>query len=166
MPRRKLTLEDAFAIFRDHNLQVEVKGIDQSPNPTLADFIEQEINPPKPQPVVVNKSIVEIDLYCKHSVSSGGEMTVGSDGEKTIQHSGIQTYGPGRVRVPSYLASELLYRDAAARAVDQRTFDGKLRSYTIKRTLSGYQGICLSEDRDFDLSGYLADHSEFHLHFR
>lgn len=164
MAKRKLSLEEAFAVFEQHGLQVSVKAIQSEPPVQLSDFLEdnkEDIT--KYPPIRTGKDTVKVTLYAKHTVGSGGELVTNSDGSKQVKNSGIQTYGPGIVTVPTSLAQHLLHQDAVARATDERTFDGKFRSYAIIQKGSTSVGVQVGETMGFDLSGFLGSLGEQHI---
>lgn len=159
MPKRKITLDEAFAVFERHGLQVDVKAV--TPPVTyreqLADFLE-EGEAPAPPSTVEYKASVRVTLYAQHSVGSGGHLE-GTGAAQHVVHNGVQSYGPGVCTVPGYLAQHLLHQDGLARQADARLLDRKVRSFVIvqKQTTHGLQsvGIQVSEDAGFDLSGFL-----------
>lgn len=158
MPKRKITLQEAFDVIHQHGLDVEVKGVvDDTPSPiNIADsfVIEKEITPP----VIQQKKSVKITLYASHTVSCGGFM-VGKGEDKHVEGNSIETYGPGVVTVDNDLAQHLLHQDMLARQADERFLDRRMRSYIVMpiRTQNGLvnAGIHVSNDPSFDLSGTL-----------
>jgi hypothetical protein len=163
MPKRKISLEEAFKVFEDAGLEVEIKGIlAQREKANIADFIEQpQSKSTSAQYGIVSSETtknIKITLYAKHSIASSGTMTE-ENGVKKITGNTIQTYGPGIVTVPSDLASQLLHQDCIARQTDERMLDRKFRSYVIlqQRTAQGMmnKGVLVSEDDGFSMSSFL-----------
>ncbi len=126
MPRKKITLEEAFAVFEQHGLQVKVQAV------TEPDIVVPSEEPIKKvhTPTKLGNNTVKIALYAKHSVGSGGMMT-GLKGEQQIEHAGVETYGPGIAYVPVALANHLLHQDALARQSDERMLDRQQRCYVV-----------------------------------
>jgi hypothetical protein len=163
MPKRKISLEEAFKVFEDAGLEVEIKGVlQQREHAHIADFLEESPvqNSNTPYGVVSNETAknMKITLYAKHSIASSGTMTE-KNGVKSITGNTIETYGPGIVTVPSDLASQLLHQDCIARQTDERMLDRKFRSYVIlqHRTAQGMmnKGVLVSEDDGFSMSSFL-----------
>lgn len=158
MPKRKITLEEAYAVFEQHGLEVEVKGIQQQrEHEPLSAFLEGESEPDTPVIDEGGKTL-KITLYAAHTVASGGEMVV-KDGAKQVVNNGIETYGPGVVTVPQHLAQHLLHQDLLARRGDERMLDRSMRTYIIRpmHTSQGTINVArhVSNDSGFDLSGFL-----------
>ncbi len=159
MPRRKITLEEAFAVFEQHGLQVEVKAVQQDqPEVPLSSFLEPvEVSAPVPQ--TVSKKLIKITLFAQHTVGSGGQTVRNSKGDSDVVNNGVETYGPGICTVPIYLAQHLLYQDALARAADDRMLEKTMRNYIIvpKVTSQGVVncGILAAVDSSFDMSSVL-----------
>lgn len=159
MPKRKITLDEAFAVFEQHGLQVEVKAVSADVvNEPLSAFLEQgeEIE----QPVIQESAKhIKVTLFAAHSVGSGGEIKVMPDGSKQVVNSGIQSYGPGVVTVPSHIAQHLLHQDMLARRADDRMLENRVRQYVVtpKRTMQGTINVArhVSNDSSFDMSGFL-----------
>jgi hypothetical protein len=165
MPKRKITLAEAFDVLEQHGLTVEVKHVDIAPAATLADFIE-----PQPQPVVrggtyglpagnvvtANKKarMVKVVLHAQHTIGSGGD-NVGTKEHPQVVNNGVLTYGPGIVEVPEHLSHHLLHQDQLARQADDRTFDRNVRSYVVMLDGTRNVGRYVSRDNNFDLSGLL-----------
>src|SRR3990167_9274141 len=63
------------------------------------------------------KHTAKITLYAKHCVGSGGVQS-GNGDSASIDHAGVQTYGPGVCVVPVELVDHLLYADQQARQAD------------------------------------------------
>lgn len=135
MARKKISIEEAFAVFEQAGLQVEVKAVVQPEPPTLPpagqraiDFVDQ---PPIGKSVRrVGTTTVQITLHTRQSVASGGHMVPGKDGE-TLAGQGIRTYGPGPCYVPTHLAGHLLYQDMLAKQADQRMLDPTTHYYLV-----------------------------------
>src|SRR5262249_30861889 len=118
MPKRKLTIEEAFKVFEDAGLQIEVKGIlPNRPQPKLSDFLEKpkEQNPYSfRKPTKVDETHIKITLYSKHTIGTAGSMS-GTKGNMSIDGNTVQSYGPGVVVVPKEIAHDLLHQDYMAR---------------------------------------------------
>lgn len=158
MPKKKITLEEAFAVFEQHGLEVEVKAIaPERKVESLSAFLESDESVAIPLVQEGPKSI-KITLFAAHTVGSGGEIVIQA-GEKVIINNGIETYGPGVVTVPSHLAQHLLHQDLLARRADERMLENRVRSYIVRpmRTSQGVVNVarCVSVDNGFDLSGFL-----------
>jgi hypothetical protein len=160
MPKRKITLDEAFAVFEQHGLQVEVKAVipAETYKEQLADFLVQDEI--AIEPTVEHKHLVRVTLHAQHTVGSGGQME-GTGKNQHVVNNGIQSYGPGICHVPVNLAQHLLHQDGLARQADERLLDRKFRSFVIvqRRTMQGIQnvGINVSEEASFDLSSCLAN---------
>lgn len=161
MPRRKITLDDARAVFEKHGLQVHTTPL-QDPAESLAAFLEPQ---PKPQPGSarqVSYRRVEVTLYAAHSISAGGFVVETDEGKQVVENN-VQTYGPGKVTVPAPLAQHLLHADMLARRADDRLHDRVFRSYALVPQHQGQNvGVCVSEDGNFDISSFMsamADHN-------
>lgn len=157
MPKRKITLAEAYGAFEEQGLQVEIRAIDKQPVETLADFIEQPVTPVVAAPVVTaNKraKMVRVVLHATHTIGSGGE-NLGTPQRPQIVNNGVLSYGPGVVDVPEHLAQHLLHQDQLARAADDRTFDRNVRSYVVMLDGTRNVGRYVSRDNNFDLSGLL-----------
>lgn len=159
MPKRKITLDEAFAVFEQHGLQVEVKAVNESQrNEPLAAFLEQSEEAPAIAEQLSAKHI-KITLFAAHSIGSGGQITIMPDGSKQVTNSGIQTYGPGVVTVPASIAQHLLHQDMLARRADDRMLENRVRQYVVtpKRTMQGIVNVArhVSNDSSFDMSGFL-----------
>jgi hypothetical protein len=155
MPKRKITLAEAFDVIEQHGLQVQVSAVESRPTETLADFVETPVTPVVDNPVVsVNRKAktTRVTLYATHSIGSGGTLT--PSGQGVIGETNV-TYGPGVCDVPEGLAQHLLYQDQLARAADDRTFDRNTRSYLVM--MAGTKNVAryVSNDNAFDLSGTL-----------
>jgi hypothetical protein len=159
MPKRKITLQEAFDVIEQHGLQVQVSAVNTQPAATLADFIETPVTHVVPDDKVVvtaNKKakVVKVVLHAQHTVGSGG-INVGTTQHPQVVNNGVLTYGPGVVEVPEYLSHHLLHQDQLARQADDRTFDRNTRSYVVM--LDGTRNVAryVSRDNNFDLSGLL-----------
>ena len=165
MPKRKITLEEAFAVFEQHGLQVEVKGVEKdTPEVELSAFLESTGEQPIQLPQPVGKRLVKITLYAAHTIASAGESFVDKNGKEHLINMGVESYGPGVVTVPVELAQQLLHQDGLARQGDERMLDRKLRSFAIIPRVTQYgivnSGVQVSEQGGFDLSGFLGRLSE------
>lgn len=176
MPRKKMTLdtlESAFETFRRHGLEVEVKGVSGQPTPLLAEFIEDEPAPERPRIVEQQEGkVVRLELYAKHSMSCAGKVVKDQDGTSRVVGAVVYTYGPGVVYVDKAIAEHLSHQDIVARRADQRTFDGKYRSFVVVKTEhngnSANVGLCVSDEPGFDGVGFAsqmanAQAKSFHL---
>ena len=158
MAKRKITLEEAYAIFEQHGLEVEVKAIQpvKEAEP-LSAFLEQssEASPPTAEEY---KKEVKITLYAAHTIGNGGEMVI-VDGERRVINNGIQTYGPGICTVPISLAQHLLHQDLLARRGDDRMLESTVRTYVVRpvHTNNGVVNVArhVSNDNNFNIGGYL-----------
>ena len=165
MPKRKITLDEAFAVFEQHGLQVEVKAVQTEIASTpLSEFLEPIVEQPKPVQQV-NKKTVKITLFATHTMGSGGELTIDSNGNKHISDNGIVTYGPGIVNVPISLAQHLLHQDALAREADERMLEKTMRNYIVvpRQNKDGSVVNCavgIVKDNNFDMSSFLGSIDE------
>lgn len=160
MPRKKITIEEAYAVFEREGLKVKVESmIPETPKARLQDFLEDsEEVIPIAEPV--GKKFIKVTLYASHSIGNGGETIVKPDGTKEVINNGIETFGPGIVTVPAHLATHLLHQDMLARQADERTYDRKLRSFAVfpQRTSYGVVSSArlVSTDSSFDIAAYVA----------
>jgi len=153
MPRKKITLEEAYGVFEEHGLQVKVEAIaipDNSELPQKTKASSTTYGLIKDSPTKVGNSTVKIMLYARHSVGSGGIMTV-ADGDKHIENAGVQSYGPGVSYVPATLANHLLHQDGLAKQADKRMLDREQHFYiAVPKIGPGGQrsnaGIQVNED--------------------
>lgn len=133
MPRRKITLSDitiadAFAKLESAGIQIQVKAV--------TDTEPEQYNIPMPEPAPysdtkpVGKTTTKVTLYARHSIGSGGTLTVTAD-SKQIEHAGVESYGPGVCYVPTKFAQQLLHQDAIARQADNRMLDRQQRCYIV-----------------------------------
>lgn len=138
MPRRKISIEEAFKVLEEAGIPLQVKqGDTVLPERIPVDTNTQHAPIAKQADVsrLTKGKLVKVTLFAKHSVGSGGVATV-HDGEKMVEHAGVQTYGPGVCVVSAELASHLLSADAAARAADARMLEREQRSYLIVQRVS------------------------------
>lgn len=164
MPRRKITLEEAFSVFEEHGLKVKVEAVQQdTPASPLADFLEETV-PTVPLPQQLSAKRVKITLYAQHSIACGGRLVKGTDGESHIEGNTLETYGPGIVTVPATLAAQLLHQDGLARDADEHMLDRKLRTYVVVPHGSSHRAIKVSEDSSFDMSGFLGRLGDHQMH--
>jgi len=162
MPKKKITLEEAFAVFEREGLQVKVEAMQpQKPQIHLEDFLEDTIKEEKPAVVQTGKRFVKITLYASHSIGNGGEMVVSVDGTKHVINNGVETYGPGVITVPVHLAQHLLHQDMLARRADERTFDHKLRSFAVFPQQMPYGTVnaarLVSTDSSFNIASFVTN---------
>src|SRR5260221_5737566 len=107
MAKKKITLEEAFAVFEQHGLKVEVTAAVDTTDPSapqLADFLDtkqqMDYTQYPPVPKVISTKKTQITLHAKHSVGSGGYMVKGDDGQMHAEQQGVESYGPGICTVP------------------------------------------------------------------
>lgn len=170
MPKRKISVEEAFAALEQAGIQVQVKKVSEEiPLSKLEDFLEKAVEPSVlPVQGRIGSTTVKLMLYAKHTVGSGGSIIKLNDGSDSLQNAGIETYGPGICYVPASLAQHLAHQDALARKADDRLHDRKFRSYVVVQRSGGNGvqnvGIQVSDDIDFDLSAYIGslDARNFH----
>jgi len=160
MPKKKITLEEAFAVFEQHGLEVEVRGIQQQrAAEPLSAFLEGGGEEQAPL-VEEGKKTMKITLFAAHTIGNGGEIVV-ENGEKKVVNNGIVQYGPGIVTVPTHLATHLLHQDLLARRADERMLEQRVRTYVVHpvHTVNGTINVArhVSNDNSFNLSGYLRD---------
>lgn len=161
MPKRKITLDEAFAVFEAHGLQVEVKSVkEDEPVEELSSFLEQSEVKEVEIAEQVSSKLIKITLFASHTIGHSGEFVKDEDGVKHIVNNGIETYGPGVVTVPSHLAQHLLHADMLARRADERMLERNVRQYVVvpRRTANGVVNCArhISNDSNFDMSGLLA----------
>lgn len=159
MPKKKITLEEAYAVFEQHGLEIEVKALAPPPQKeSLSSFLD--IAEEQQSAVITeDKRTLKITLYAAHTIGNGGEIITENDGTKHVVNNGIVQYGPGIVTVPLHLAQHLLHQDLLARRGDDRMLDTRMRTYVV-RPMSTSQGTInvarqVSNDTNFDLSGFL-----------
>ena len=170
MPKRKITLAEAFATFEQHGLQVEVKSASVEPESdtlTLADFTHT----PVPIPKVAerkSKTTMTITLHAAHSIGAGGVMVDAGTPNQRIENAGVETYGPGICTVPTTLVAHLLHQDALAKQADDRLLDRQMRSYlVVPRSVNGQRvnvGIEASQDGNFDMVSSLVNGIDHNIH--
>lgn len=170
MPRRKITLEDAYRIFDEHGLHVEVTPAPPAIPLDHADLFEHPAPPVQP-PVPLARGMVRIVLHAKHSIATGGFPILDKSGKTIgVDGAGVTYYGPGPCTVPAYLAGDLMHQDQLAQHADAMFLDRTFRSRIIIPATNG-QNIArlVSEDPYFDMSGFLGQvgngRGAFHLPF-
>jgi hypothetical protein len=147
MPRRKISIEDAFAALDEAGIHVQVKSVQPELSNSSRDQPNEQgvrpsdivgLRPERKRVTTVTPTTVKIALYAKHSIGSGGVEVMTPQG-KVIQNNGVQYYGPGIVTVSKELAEALLYQDALARQTDENTFSTERKSFLIvnKRDADG-----------------------------
>lgn len=155
MPKKKITLDEAYAVFEQHGLQVEVKGLTPTNAVTLqpSDLVEQPIAPHKPAfgGKTNNPTTIKITLYCKHSIARGGFLVV-NEGEKSVEGNSIETYGPGVISVPIELAAQLQHQDAVARQAEANMLSSTFKSKVIVQRGKQYVPLLVSDEPDFRMS--------------
>ena len=161
MPRKKISLEEAYAVFEQHGLQVEISGIAKPEEPAVpqsALFERPYGMPEKPEGAKrVGKHMVRIALHTKQTISSGGNAVYSPDG-KLVRIDGQESvsYGPGIVVVPAEIAGDLQHQDQLAQRADANLFSATFKSYVIVNTADGRSVAKLaSTDQFFDMSGFL-----------
>lgn len=137
MPRKKISIEQAFQVLEDAGIQVQVKSVKEEPVLVRVQHPDIFKNKQNSEAIVqkVSDITVKIKLFAKHSIGSGGFLTNSPDG-KQIEHAGVQTYGPGVCVVPIALVDQLLYADAQARIADERMLEKEQRSYLITQRIN------------------------------
>jgi hypothetical protein len=158
MPRRKISLEEAYAVFEQHGLQVEISGIQKLEEPAIPQqsLFAQPYGVPEKAERKVGKHTVRIVLHTQQTITSGGEAVY--EGSKLIRIDGQSavTYGPGIVYVPTEIAGDLLHQDQLARRADADFLSTTFKSYVITGTSDGRHVAKLaSVDQNFDMSGFL-----------
>ena len=154
MPRRKISIEEAFSVLQKAGINVQVKQAEpdiQQPERVTEKAKKEPIFPVNVTPA--GPKTMKITLWAKHSVGSGGFIK-GTGEEKRIEHAGVQTYGPGVCVVPAELAASLIYRDQQAKKADERMLDKTQRSYmVVKKYSSDGHGV----DVGVEVSGDIFD---------
>lgn len=137
MPRKKISIEQAFQVLEEAGIQVQVQSVKETAAPVKVQHPDIFKNKQADNPVLqkIGSNSVKLKLFAKHSIGSGGFLVAGPDG-KQIENAGVQTYGPGVCTVPAYLVEQLLHADAAARAADERMLEKEQRSYLITQRIS------------------------------
>lgn len=162
MPRKKISLEEAYAVFEQHGLQVEISGIAKPEEPAVpqsALFERPYGMPEKPERPErrIGRNMVRILLHTKQTITSGGNAVHDAQG-KLIRIDGQEsvTYGPGMIAVPVEIAGDLQHQDQLAQKADQNLFSSTFKSYVIVSTPEGQSVAKLaSTDQFFDMSGFL-----------
>lgn len=162
MPRRKISLEEAYAVFEQHNLQVEIRGIEKPEAPLIPQSALFETAPSSQPygvatPRRVGKHTVRIALHTKQTITSGGEAVYDVKG-KLIRIDGqkVESYGPGFVYVPAEIAGDLQHQDQLAVKADSDFLSPVFKSYVILGTSDGrHVARQASADHSFDMSGFL-----------
>jgi hypothetical protein len=164
MPKRKISIEDAFAALEQAGIHVQVKQVDpvqqsvqQQPVQSAHSNMDYTQYPPvlkQQQLQRVGKGAVRIPLYSSHSVSCGGYIAAAADGSKQVQEAGVVTYGPGYCTVPADLVEHLLYQDRLAKLADERMLEKTARKYIVGEVCSMDGSVanigCLVDDAVFD----------------
>lgn len=125
MAKRKISVEEAFAVLEAAGINVQVKSIaPESPaagTPQVVDTTPKRNAYGSTETTYRKRPVthVKIPLYAKHSRGSGGVTVTDSNGEQHVENAGVVTYGPGVTLVPVELAAELERADAAARQADE-----------------------------------------------
>ena len=149
MPKRKITIEEAFSVLERAGINVQVKKPDvEEPAPVA----KQRIDYSKTYGVVQENSgvkLVKVTLYAKHTVGSNG-----------------QSYGPGVITVPSTIAQHLLHQDGLAREADDKMLDRQQHSYLVVQRTSAGQAVNVGLEVDsqvLDNIGNLPSHLMFNI---
>jgi hypothetical protein len=144
MARRKISIDEAFAVLQAAGINVQVKPVE------VVELVEQQVDsvqaPIKRKgqifPVHSTKGNTnqqpkqtKVTLFCKHTVGNGGYQIKDETGVQTVQQ-GVVTYGPGVCMVPAELVEHLLYQDSLARKADERMLEKTQRSYLIVRKIN------------------------------
>lgn len=151
MPRRKITIEEAFTTLESAGINVQVKkpDIDEPvPLSVTKSAIDYSDTYGIPQEKLGGK-LIKVKLYAKHTVGSSG-----------------QSYGPGVVTVPSSIAQHLLHQDGLAVDADSKLLDRQPHSYlVVQRTSSGQVvNVGLEVDSEvLDNIGNLPSHLMFKM---
>jgi hypothetical protein len=155
MPRKKITLEEAYAVFEQHGLQVKQIVPMQTDAVAVqpADLVDI---PPygykeKPKAAKVFNDVVKISLRCRHSISQGGFL-VANDKSMGIQGNSVETYGPGIVYVSSELAQHLLHKDAMAVQTENDMLSPQFKSRVIVQRGRQFVPMLVSDDPSFRMS--------------
>lgn len=156
MPRRKITLDEAYAVFEQHGLKVRVEAVQPELPIVPVDHLFEQPAPPPVKPRKIGNQLVRINLRTRQTITSGGHPILDAKG-KTIAVEGqaFHEYGPGPCVVPSELAGDLLYQDALAVEADRKFLSPEFRSYVILPVGGRNVGRYISNDPAFDLSGFL-----------
>jgi len=134
MPRRKISIEEAFDVLQQAGINVQVKpSVEEHIQPTPPEVKRERKGQIFQSPVQHPLSkTTKLTLWAKHSIGSGGSTVVNADG-KSIENAGVQTYGPGVCYVPNEYVGHLMHQDQAAKAADDRMLDRTQRSYLVVR---------------------------------
>lgn len=146
MPRKKISIEEAFAALQAAGINVQVKPAQPEPEQLEPDIELFEEPPLATRQAIhygrqrkIGSSNVKITLYAAHTIGSSG-YTVGVGADKHVESNGVLTYGPGVVTVPNDIAAHLLHQDGLARQADAKLLDPTFRSFLIveRRTPQGH----------------------------
>ena len=157
MPRRKITIEEAFSVLQQAGIQVQVKAVEPVTEDQPIDIIRKDYTtyPPTVIQEKPNSRTVKVTLYAKHSVGSGG-FSVKDDNGQHIESSGVTVYGPGIITVPTALAPYLLHQDSLARQADNRMLETTQRRYLVVQRGAACVGLPVG-DGVLDNLGILGD---------
>lgn len=167
MPKRHMTLDEAFAVFEREGLEVKVVGLKDSPQKSnINDFIQQESThssyeldystyPPtrKTKTSETKKGVVKCDLYTQHSVGCAGKLVDVGLPSQRVEGALYSVYGPGMCEVPIEHAQHILHQDALARQGDARLHDRVSRNYIV-------ESIRTQDGRNLNLGFQVADISQ------
>ena len=149
MPRRKITIEEAFATLESAGIPVQVKKPDVE-IPASSDTVKANYSDPYgiPQEKLGGK-LIKVKLYAKHTVGSSG-----------------QSYGPGVITVPASIAQHLLHQDGLAVEADNKMLDRQQHSYLVVQRTSEGQVVNVGLEVDsqvLDNIGNLPNHLMFKI---
>lgn len=146
MPKKTISIDEAFAALRSQGVNVKViPPEDVETDEELAPFPAVKAEPEKVQETKV-KGFKKVFLCSKHNISCTGD---GDNAAQTVQ------YGPGECLVPVEYLAGILHQEQLARQCDARVFDPKPRDVIIHqvRNSSGHfslKGTPLPEGISFD----------------
>ena len=150
MPKRKITIEEAFAALDSAGISVQVKKPDvpDIEEPVVAPTVSYSEVYGIPQEKLGGK-LIKVKLYAKHTVGSNG-----------------QSYGPGIITVPSSMAQHLLHQDGLAVDADNKMLDRQQHSYLVVQRQSAGQVVNVGLEVDslvLDNIGNLPSHLMFNI---
>lgn len=115
MPRKKITIEEALSVLRDHGVKVK---IEEANTPTPVVEVQPKMVEEK-QGGKIGSTIQTITLRAAHQINGS-------------------VYGPGKCIVENKLAAALLYADQQARLADEDFLCKEERSYlVVRRVVNG-----------------------------
>lgn len=166
MPRRKISIEEAYAVFEQHGLQVEVKGLQQHEPIVQKDELFEKRRGrktgfekliPSNQASHVGRTNTRIFLHTKQTIATGGTAVYDAHGHLVrVDGQENRQYGPGYCVVLTEIAGELLYQDQLARQADHDLLSGTHKSRVILATADGRSvAHQVSNEYSFDMSSLL-----------